>query len=91
MAVGVSPKSADVAGAPLIIGSEFVANLPRLAVRDLRDLLRACLRCDGARAVGVVAGWASAVPQLAAFAPPSAPANRRALAAAARFRIGSAA
>jgi GT2 family glycosyltransferase len=74
-----------------LLGSEFVPSLPRLAARDLRDLLRAGLRFDAARAVGVVAGWASALPQLAAFAPPSVSANRRALAAAARFRIGSAA
>ena len=72
-----------------LLGGEFVANLPRLAARDLRDLLGACLRLDGARALGVVAGWASAMPHLAAFAPPSASASRRARAAAARFRIGS--
>lgn len=74
-----------------LLGGEFVPNLPRLAARDLRDLGRACLGFDGARALGVVAGWATAMPLLAAFAPPSALASRRALAAAARFRIGSAA
>jgi GT2 family glycosyltransferase len=74
-----------------LLGSEFASALPRLAARDLRDLLRAGLRFDGARALGVVAGWAGALPRLAAFAPPSVLASRRALAAAARFRIGSAA
>ncbi|MEO7794199.1 MAG: glycosyltransferase [Thermoanaerobaculia bacterium] len=72
-----------------LLGGRFATALPGLATRDLRDLLRAGLRGDGARALGVVAGWASAVPQLAAFAPPSAGANRLALAAAERFRIGS--
>lgn len=72
-----------------LLGSRFAASLPRLAVRDLRDLVRAGLRGDGARAFGVVAGWSAALPRLAAFAPPSPAANRRALAAAARFRIGS--
>lgn len=72
-----------------LLGSDFVPSLPRLAARDLRDLLRACLRRDGARALGVLTGWSSAVPRLGAFAPPSAAANRRALAAAERFRIGS--
>ncbi len=74
-----------------LLGSGFAAALPRLAARDLRDLARACLRFDGARALGVVAGWSAALPKLAAFAPPSAAASGRALAAAERFRIGSAA
>lgn len=74
-----------------LLGADFASTLPRLAARDGRDLLRAALRLDGARACGVVAGWAAALPRLGAFAPPSADANRRALAAAERFRIGSAA
>ena len=52
-------------------GSEFAATLPRLAARDLRDLLRAGLRFDGARALGVRRRLGAAVPRLAAFAPPS--------------------
>ena len=72
-----------------LLGSGFAAALPRLAARDLRDLARAGLRLDGARALGVVAGWSAALPKLAAFAPPSAAASGRALAAAERFRIGS--
>lgn len=72
-----------------LLGSGFAAALPKLAARDLRDLARAGLRLDGARALGVVAGWSAALPKLAAFAPPSAAASGRALAAAERFRIGS--
>ena len=73
-----------------LLGSEFAAALPRLAARDGRDLLRACLQFDVARALGVVAGWSTALPQLGRFAPPPEAASRLALAAAERFRIGSA-
>ncbi|MEO8196705.1 MAG: glycosyltransferase [Thermoanaerobaculia bacterium] len=72
-----------------LLGSRFAAALPGIAARDGRDLLRAGLRLDGARVFGIVAGWAAAAPRLAAFGAPSAAASARALAAAARFRIGS--
>ncbi len=72
-----------------LLGGGFVAALPRLAARDSKDFLRACGHLDGARALGVVAGWTAAIPRLSAFAPGSAAASRRALAAAERFRIGS--
>lgn len=73
-----------------LLGRGFAAALPGLAARDGRDLARACLRGDGARALGVVAGWIAALARLAAFAPLSEAASRRALAATERFRIGSA-
>lgn len=72
-----------------LLDSRFAATLPTLAGRDLRDLVRAGLRLDVARAAGIVAGWTAALPRLAAFAPPAAAAGGRALAAAERFRIGS--
>ena len=74
-----------------LLGREFAATLPRLAARDTRDLLRAAVRLDLARALGVLLGWSTAVPRLAAFSPARAEGSRRALAAAERFRIGSAA
>lgn len=72
-----------------LLGGRFGAALPILAGRDLRDLVRAGFRLDGARGLGVVFGWASALPRLASFAPSGAVAGGRALAAAERFRIGS--
>lgn len=75
----------------LLLGREFAATLPRLAARDARDLVRAALRLDLARALGVLAGWSAAVAELPAFAPVGETAGGRALAAAERFRIGSAA
>lgn len=72
-----------------LLGSRFAASLPGVAARDGRDLARAALRLDGARGLGIVAGWAAAMPQLASFAPPATPIPLRALAAAERFRIGS--
>jgi GT2 family glycosyltransferase len=72
-----------------LFGSRLPAVLPRVAMRDLRDLARAGLRFDAARGLGIVAGWSEALPRLAEFAPPSAAASGRALAAAERFRIGS--
>ena len=74
-----------------LLGREFAATLPRLAARDTRDLLRAAVRLDLARALGVLIGWSTAVPRLAAFSPARTEGSRRALAAAERFRIGSAA
>ena len=74
-----------------LLGGEFAAALPQLAARDTRDLLRAALRLDLSRALGVFLGWSTAVPRLAAFSPARAAGSRRALAAAERFRIGSAA
>lgn len=72
-----------------LLGGQFAANLPRLALRDGKDLLLACGHLDGARAAGIVSGWSTAVPRLLDFAPPSAAARERALTAAERFRIGS--
>lgn len=72
-----------------LLGGGFVAALPRLAARDGKDLLRACLHLDGARGFGVVAGWTAALPRLPAFAAGSGAGSARALAAAERFRIGS--
>lgn len=72
-----------------LLGGRFAAALPRVATRDLRDLLRAGLRGDRARALGIVTGWAAALPGLAAFAPPLEAAGGRALAAAERLQIGS--
>ena len=74
-----------------LLGREFAATLPRLAARDARDFVRAALRLDLARALGVLAGWSAAVVALPAFAPAREAAGGRALAAAERFRIGSAA
>ncbi len=74
-----------------LLGREFAATLPRLAARDTRDLLRAAVRLDLSRALGVLIGWSTAVPRLAAFSPARAEGSRRALVAAERFRIGSAA
>lgn len=73
-----------------LLGSGFAGALSAVAVRDGRDLARALLHLDGARGLGIVAGWASALPRLGSFAPPGATASRHALAAAERFRIGSA-
>ncbi len=72
-----------------LLGGGFAAALPRLAARDGKDLLRACLHVDGSRAFGVLTGWTAALPRLPAFAAGSAAASARALAAAERFRIGS--
>lgn len=72
-----------------LLGGEFAAALPRLAARDAKDLLQACLHFNGARAFGVVAGWTAALPRLPAFAAGSVSGSERALAAAERFRIGS--
>ena len=72
-----------------LFGSAFVGALPGLAWRDGRDFVRACLRLDGTRALGIVSGWGAAAANLSAFAPARAAASRRALAAAERFRIGS--
>jgi GT2 family glycosyltransferase len=72
-----------------LLGPRFRSTLPTLVRRDLRDLAGAGLRLDGARGLGVVSGWASALPRLASFGPPGVAAEGRALAAAERFRIGS--
>jgi N-acetylglucosaminyl-diphospho-decaprenol L-rhamnosyltransferase len=74
-----------------LLGKRFASNLARLAARDGRDLVRAGLLFDLPRVAGIAFGWVAAIPRLAAHAPSSAAANARALAAAERFRIGSAA
>jgi GT2 family glycosyltransferase len=42
-------------------GRGFWLRLPRMALRDLLDLLRALLSLDRARAAGILAGWARAL------------------------------
>ncbi len=42
-------------------GPEFRRRLPRMALRDLLDLLRSVLSLDGARVSGILGGWARAV------------------------------
>jgi len=74
-----------------LLGARFAPNFFRLAARDGRDLARACLRLDASRVAGIAVGWAAALPRFLAHAPPTAAAGQRALAAAERFRIGSAA
>jgi GT2 family glycosyltransferase len=42
-------------------GPEFRRRIPRMALRDLLDLLRSVLSLDGARVSGILGGWARAV------------------------------
>jgi cellulose synthase/poly-beta-1,6-N-acetylglucosamine synthase-like glycosyltransferase len=72
-----------------LLGGRFTPALPGLVLRDAKDFARAVLRLDGARAIGLVAGWGAALPQLGRRSAGSAPASECALAAAERFRIGS--
>jgi GT2 family glycosyltransferase len=70
-----------------LLGRRFPAAIPRLALRDLADLLGAVRRGRGTEALAIAAGGASALLRLGGFARAGAP-----LVAArelARFRVGS--
>lgn len=70
-----------------MLGRNFPAAVPRIALRDLADLVRAAGRGRGAEALAIVVGWASALARLGGFAR----AGRPLIAARelARFRVGS--
>jgi len=56
-----------------LLGGAFWLRLPRMVVRDLRDLVRAGIAADGAKVAGIVAGWARAARRLGSFARRGAP------------------
>ena len=59
-----------------LLGSGFWPRLPALALRDVKDLARALFDGEGARAAGILAGWARAMTELPRFArrgPPLVP------------------
>lgn len=48
-------------------GRRFSGAVPRMLVRDVRDLARACAAADRARALGITAGWRRALRLLPRF------------------------
>lgn len=72
-----------------LCGERFARSVPRLAERDLRDLVRAALRGEATRVVAIVAAWIDFATRGADVGSPERPGAARALAAAERFRIGS--
>ncbi|HXU45292.1 MAG TPA: glycosyltransferase family 2 protein [Thermoanaerobaculia bacterium] len=51
-----------------LLGGGYWARLPRLLFRDLEDLARSLLAAEGARSVGIPAGWMRAAIRLPRFA-----------------------
>jgi hypothetical protein len=70
-----------------LLGRRFPAAVPRLALRDLADLVRALARGRGLEAAAIAAGWASACARLGGFARAGAPLVEGP--ELARFRVGS--
>jgi GT2 family glycosyltransferase len=50
-----------------LLGSDFWLRLPLLAMRDVKDLVRALFKGDGTQALGICAGWARALRHLPAY------------------------
>ncbi|HEY0781439.1 MAG TPA: hypothetical protein VGE98_03215, partial [Thermoanaerobaculia bacterium] len=56
-----------------LLGRAFWPRLPRMLMRDLRDLVRAGIAADGAKLAGIVTGWGRAAGRLRSFAHRGAP------------------